>query len=59
MKEEKHQITTSNKINESPWKKEKIITLLGLYRAKFFQKLKYNDWDEKEIVILKNNRVIE
>lgn len=59
MKEGNTVITTSKKIDQSPWKKKKIMELLGIYRTKFFEKLRHNDWDEREVALLKKNGVIE
>lgn len=59
MSDGKKPLTTSEKIENSPWKKKKIMELLGLYPNKFATKMKYNDWDEKEIVALKKKGVIE
>ena len=59
MTAEKKPLTTSDKIENSPWKKKKIMELLDLYPNKFATKMKYNDWDEKEIAALKKKGAIE
>lgn len=59
MAPEKTLITTSEKIKNSSWKRGKIMELLKLYPNKFAIKMKYNDWDEKEIALLKKKEVIE
>lgn len=52
-------LTTSQKIKNSPWKKKHIMEALGLYPNKFATKMKYNDWDDSEISILKKKGAIE
>lgn len=59
MAQEKQAITTSEKINESPWRKNRIMELLNLGKTKFHEKLKYNAWDDKEVAILKKEGVIK
>lgn len=59
MADVKQPLTTSDKINNSAWKKKKIMELLNLYPNKFATKMKYNDWDQSEIKKLKDNKVID
>lgn len=51
--------TTAQKIKRSPWKKKHIMELFqGMHKVKFSEKMRHNDWDEKEISVLKKNHVI-
>lgn len=51
--------TTSQKIENSPWKKKHIMELFpGMHKVKFSEKMRYNDWDEREIAVLKKKHVI-
>lgn len=59
MTQEKQAITVSQKIDASPWKKNRIMELLNLGKTKFHEKLRYNAWDDKEISILKKEGVIK
>lgn len=52
-------LTTREKIKESKWKRGEIRKLLNLNPNKFSVKMKYNDWDDKEISLLKKEGVIE
>lgn len=59
MEADKTALTTSKKINNSAWKKKRIMELLNLYPNKFATKLKYNDWTDEEVKKLKKERIIE
>lgn len=53
------QIKVSDKIKKSSWKRGAISKLLNLNPNKFATKMKYNDWTDSEVALLKKKGVIE